>query len=60
MRNMDVRHAQQERLEIIGKFLQKMADSDYDSSTRGEVVKSAVRKYFREVNAAMKGGTSIY
>ena len=60
LRNMDVRHTLQDKLAVIGKFLQKMADSGYDSGTRGEVVKSEIKKYFREVNAAKKGGTSIY
>ena len=41
--NMDSRQSLQDRLVVIRNFLEKMSDSGYDNSTRGEVVKSAIR-----------------
>ena len=49
-----------EKIEVVKKFLQKMCDSGYDKNTRGEVVKSAVRKHHRQLKEAKSNSTSIY
>ena len=60
MKNMDNLHTETEKLEVIGKFLQKMSDSGYDPGTRAEVLKSALRKFYRQVMEAEREGRSIY
>ena len=45
LRNTDRWHTLSERREIVGRFLQKLADSGYDPGMREEVIKSAVRKH---------------
>ena len=43
--HMNVHHTTEDRKEIPGHFIQKMADSGYKHSTRKEVIKSASTKY---------------
>ena len=57
---MDKRHNLQERLEVARMFIKMMTDSGYDTNTRGEVVRSAVRKFYREMDVAKEAGNSIY
>ena len=45
LRNMDKWHQLEGRKEVVRIFLQKMADSGYDVSTREEVIKAACTKY---------------
>ena len=47
--NMDSYHTTDERLVVVTDFLHKMLDSGYDHRTRMEVVKSAAKKYYRQV-----------
>lgn len=49
-----------EKIEVVKNFLQKMCDSRYNKNTRGEVVKSVVRKHHRQLQEAMSNITSIY
>ena len=49
----------EERKEIIRIFLQKMAESGYDVSTREEVIKAATRKHHRDLEAADDQGRNI-
>ena len=44
---MDWYHPEAEIDIVVKDFLQKLADSGYDLNTRQEIMKSAVRKYFR-------------
>ena len=60
MRNCDRLHTVMEVLEVLKIFSQKMIDSGYDGSSRQEVLKSGLRKYFRELAKATAEGHSIY
>ena len=60
MKNMDYFHTEAEKLEVIEKFLQKMSDSEYNPGTKAEVLKSALRKFYRQVMEAERKGRSIY
>ena len=60
MRNTDRRHSTEEVLEILRKFSQKLVDSGYDRGTRQEIVQSAIRKHYRELQSARDKGGSIY
>ena len=53
---MDMDHSQEEKKEIIGDFLQKMADSGYKHPSRKEIIKSAVKKYYRQLLEQETGG----
>ena len=44
---MDRDHTVEEKDEVVGDFLLKMADSGYNHSARKEIITSAVRKYYR-------------
>ena len=44
---MDYKHTDQEILSIVSKFLQKMEDSHYRKPAREEIIRSAVKKYWR-------------
>ena len=45
--NMETFHTWDEQRHVIKDFLQKMCDSGYGESTRLEVIKSAITKYYR-------------
>ena len=57
---MDHLHTKEEKKEILGDFIQKMADSGYKHSTRKEIIKSAVTKFYRQVLEQETGGSNIY
>ena len=57
---MDMDHSQEEKKEIIGDFLQKMADSGYKHPSRKEIIKSAVKKYYRQLLEQETGGRKLY
>ena len=58
--NMDSLHTQSEVVETLKTFSQKMADSGYNISSRQEILRSLIRKHFRELGNASKEGISIY
>ena len=45
--HIDYKHTDQEILSIVSKFLQKMEDSHYRKPAREEIIRSAVKKYWR-------------
>ena len=57
---MDRLHSLMETMEIMKKFLQKLADSDYDISTREEIIKAGIRKFYQDLARARREGRSIY
>ena len=60
MFNSDRFQTMKDRLDILQKFLQKWAGSNYGSPTRKEVLKSIVRNYYRKVATEAAGGpTSV-
>lgn len=58
--NADKYHKEGERVEILRKFLVKMANSGYGPPTRKEVLKSGIRRYFRKMFAEKTGGPKMY
>ena len=46
---MDRYHSLDDKREVFTDFAQKMADSGYQHSTRLEVAKWALKKYYRQV-----------
>ena len=57
---MDTSHTWDEQRQVIKDFLQKMCDSGYGKSTRLEVIKSAITKYYRQLMEQESGGRRIY
>ena len=57
---MDADHTWEEQKVVLSDFLQKMTDSGYDHPTRTEVIKSAVKKFYRQVMEQESGGKRIY
>ena len=57
---MDLRHSMVDKRPILTDFLQKLADSGYTHPTRMEIVKSAARKFFRQLMDQEAGGSRIY
>ena len=60
LRNTDRLHFETELVSILTTISQKLIDSQYDTLSRQEVLKSGVRKYFRELASAVKVGRSLY
>ena len=60
MRNTDRRHGKEEILSILTKFCQKLVDSGYDLGTRQEILKTGLRKSYRELAQARREGSSRY
>ena len=60
LRNTDKRHSRTEILIILKTFSQKMIDSGYEVSSRQKILRSGIRKFYREVEQARKEGRSIY
>ena len=60
MKNMDSKHTVQERVDVLGVFLQKLCDSNYDQNTREEIIKSGLRKFYREWNRREMESKSLY
>ena len=59
MRNTDRYHSRKEILDIIRKFSQKMTDSGYDTSSRQEILRSGLRKSYRDLALAKREGVSV-
>ena len=57
---MDADHTWEEQKVVLSDFLQKMTDSGYDHPTSTEVIKSAVKKFYRQVMEQESGGKRIY
>ena len=57
---MDRYHSWEDQREVVSDYIQKMCDSGYDHPTRVEVIKSGVKKYFRQVVEQESGGRRIY
>ena len=47
---MDQWHTQEELEEVMEKFMVKLVDSGYDTSTREEIIKSGLRRPHWRVN----------
>ena len=60
MLNMDLYHTMEERLEVLSKLTQKMADSGYNKEARIEIIKSGLKRYKRMKGDSMTGGTKLY
>ena len=60
LRNTDRHHSETDLVGILTTFSQKLIDSQYDTLSRQEVLKSGIRKYFREMASAVKAGNSLY
>ena len=60
MRNTDGKHSKEEVLLILDKFSQKLVDSGYDLGTREDILKSGLRKGYRELAQARREGASRY
>ena len=60
MRNTDRYHTRTEILDILRKFSQKMTDSGYDVSSRQEILRSGLRKTYRDLAQAKREGVSVY
>ena len=57
---MDLCHSMADRKPIVSDFLQKLADSGYSHPTRMEIVKSAARKFYRQLMDQEAGGSRLY
>ena len=57
---MDTAHTEQDKDDVKRDFLQKMADSGYQHPTRKEVIRSAVKKFYRQVIEQETGGRQLY
>ena len=60
LRNTDRAHKKEDLVVILEKFIGKMANSGYNVSSRREVIKSGVTKYYRELRDWRTGGKSLY
>ena len=60
MRNTDRYHNRRDILEILKKFSQKLTDSGYDASSRQEILRSGLRKSYRDFAQAKRDGVSVY
>ena len=49
---MDRKHNREDVLDVLKRYIQKLVDSDYDTSTREEILKAGFRKYYRDVARA--------
>ena len=58
--NMDRRHSIEERTNELTKYIKKLKDSEYDTSTREEILRSGIRNYYRKVIAGETGGPGLY
>ena len=59
LRNMDERDSLEEKVNIGTRFLQKVIDSGYYRSIREEIIKAAIRKHHRDLQAAKNQGRLI-
>ena len=57
---MDVDHTWEDQRFVLSDFIQKMADSGYDHPTRSEVIKSAIKKLYRQLMEQESGGRRLY
>ena len=53
-------HTDQEILEVVGDFLQKLADSDYNHNHRVEIIRSECRRFSRREIEDLTGGKPLY
>ena len=60
LRNTDSSHTQSQVLAILRTFSQKLIDGGYDATARQEILKSGIRKSYRELAQARKEGRSLY
>ena len=60
IRNTDRGHKKEEVVTIPDKFIGKMANSGYSVSSRREVIRSGVVKYYRELLEWKTGGRRLY
>ena len=47
-------------MDTLRSFSQKLADSGYDAASRQEILRSGIRKHYRDLAKATKEGSSIY
>ena len=60
MMNMDRFHALQQRAVVLQDLVQKMADSEYNSKARREILVSGLKQYYRLVKDQETGGRRLY
>ena len=58
--HMDVHQTVVEKKVVLVEFIQKMSDSGYKHSTRKEITKSAVTKFYRQILEQERGGRNQY
>ena len=58
--HMDTKHSRKDILDVVRKFFQKMEDSKYGKPAREEVIRSAVKKYWRMVLKEVTGRKDMY
>ena len=58
--NMDPAHTQEQRLEVLLKFSQKVSDSGYLKEVRKEILYSGITRYYRMVLLELAGGRKLY
>ena len=58
--HMDADHTWEDQRFVLSDFIQKMTDSGYDHLTRSEVIKSAAKKFYRQLMEQESGGKRLY
>ena len=53
---MDRHHSLNGVIGVMDLFLQKLIDIGYETSSREEIIKSGIRKYFRDLARAHREG----
>ena len=56
---MDTGHTWEEQRSVLSDFIQKITDSEYDHPTRTEVIRSAAKKFYRQVMEQESRGKRI-
>ena len=57
---MDADHTWEEQRSVLSDCMQKITDSGYDHQTRSEVIKSAAKKFYRQLVEQESGGKRLY
>ena len=57
---MDLKHTQQDKIDVLTTFLQKLQDAGYNHNTRLEIIKAGTIKYYRQLANQQQGGQRLY
>ena len=59
LRNCSMQLDKEEKVRILGKFVEKLHRSGYNKNARANIIKSGVTYFYRKMSIQLQGGPSV-